>query len=400
MSHARFSPSSSERWINCPGSISAQEAIAEDEKDDGNLASRTGTAAHALLEICIILAVKPEGFIGYELEPGCPVIDEKMVDTVNLALDWLEEYVEEHGADNIIVMPERKVYIGPMIGLTAEECNGTSDLSIVHKDRSQLTTADLKNGRMAVSPKENPQLMLYTAGDINELGGLKYKKYKNVIIQPNAAQRRPINEYEFTHPKLVQFLKVAENAAALAKLPDAPRVAGDHCFFCKAKNNCQTRRRKAMASAQDDFGVFKDPETIDTDEIQTVLEEAAFLKAYVASVEARALKLAVAGQRFKGFEVGYGRRVRQFDDVEEVRAWCKKKGIPEDVYAPRSFLSPPGLETALRKMGRIPKKKRGEEKQPSPIEAFVSLSIPKPVLKRTGTPDASEDFDDLDSTEA
>jgi len=400
--HARFSPSSAERWMACPGSINAQEeALLENpEQDDSSLASRTGTAAHGLLEICIILGVKPEGFLGCELEPGCPTIDHKMIAGVNVALDWLEEYVDEHGADNLIIVPERKVYIGPMIGLDAEECNGTSDLSIIHKDRSMLTTADFKNGMMAVSPIDNPQLMLYTAGDINEMAeGQKYRKYRNVIIQPNAAQRRPVNEHTFSHGKLVTFLKKAENAAQVAKLPDAPRNAGSWCFFCRAKDNCSTRRAKARAAASDEFGEWKDPEAIEPDEIEAVLEEAEFISAYVNSVKARALKMALAGHKFAGFDIGFGRRTKSFENVEEVTAWLKKKGVPQDVYAPRSMLSPTAIEKELRKMGKIPKTKRGEDPAPSPLARFISLSVPKATLKRKGVR-ASDDFaDDVESDE-
>lgn len=395
-SHARFSPSSAERWIACPGSISAQEdAALEQDEDDSSLASRTGTAAHGLLEACIVLGVKPEGFLGYELEPGCPVIDHKMIAGVNIALDWLAEYIDEYGADNLIIVPERKVYIGPMIGLEADECNGTSDLSIIHKDRSMLTTADYKNGVKAVSPVDNPQLMLYTAGDINEMAdGKKYRRYRNVIIQPNAAQKRPVNEHEFAHGKLVTFLKKAENAAQVAKLPGAPRNAGAHCFFCKAAATCQTRRAKARASAADEFGEFVEPEQLTSEGIEAILEEAEFISAYVNSVKARALKMAVAGHKFMGFEVGFGRRTKSFENVEEVAAWLKKRGVPEDVYAPRSMLSPAGIEKELRRMGKIPKTKRGEDPAPSPLAQFISLSVPKPALKRKGAK-AEEDFDDL-----
>lgn len=394
MSHARFSPSSAHRWINCPGSIAAIEALGDDLGDDSSPASKLGTSAHALLEVCVVLGCRPEVFMGCELEPNHPIVDERMINGVNIALDWIEDYVDQHGAENLIIIPERKVYIGPMIGLTEDECNGTSDLTIIHKDMSCLTTADYKNGVMKVEPEDNPQTMLYTAGDINELDGKKYKRYKNVIIQPNGNQRRPVNEATFTHSKLVKFLSQAENAAAIAKMPDAPRNAGEWCFFCKAKDNCQTRRRKARAAAADEFGEWKDPETIGDDEMEEVLSEADQLLNYVRSVQARALRMAVAGHKFKGYEVGYGKRIRSFESIEEIVSWCKRKKIPEDVYAPREVLSPAKMETMLRATGRIKRAKRGQEKPVSPIEHLIVLSVPKPSLKRKG--DNAAEFDDLD----
>jgi hypothetical protein len=399
--HARFSPSSGARWIACPGSIAAQEALGE-KTDDSSAASREGTAAHSLLEVCLVLGADPEAFRGLVLDPGLPAVDSGMVDGVQVALDWLQEYIEDYGRNNLIVIPERRVYIGPMIGLPEEDCNGTSDIIIVHKDMSWITVADYKHGKKAVEAKNNPQMMLYTCGGMYEANGravpkkAPFKNIRNIVIQPRAAKRHPVEMDEYKPGKLTTFMQKAQHAAQLALSPDAPRTAGEHCNFCRAKANCQTYRRRARAVAADEFGEIADPDTIPDEEVERVLEEAELLQGFIKSIKARALRMLQSGYQFQNFQLGWGRRTRQFESVEDLAEWCAEKGIPRDVYAPRTTISPAELEKHLRAIGVIKRRKPGEEFV-SPIEHLVTYSLPSAAIKPRNGNVAEEDFDEVDS---
>src|SRR5580765_6327818 len=103
--HTYLAPSSSERWINCPGSAAAHQAavtLAGGEQAVTNIDSATGTAAHNLLENCVLSGMIPaSSFLGCVVYSdavfGNFVVDDDMVDAVQDALDWIEEYLEEHG---------------------------------------------------------------------------------------------------------------------------------------------------------------------------------------------------------------------------------------------------------------------------------------------------------------
>ena len=381
----------------CPGSIAAQEALGE-KGDDSSAASKEGTSAHSLLETCLVLGTDPEVFRGKVLDAGYPAVDSGMIDGVQVALDWLQEYIEDYGRNNLIVIPERRVYIGPMIGLAEEDCNGTSDIIVVHKDMSWITVADYKHGKKAVDAKNNPQMMLYTAGGMYEAMGRSirqkkapYKNIRNVVIQPRAAKRHPVEVDEYKPGKLTTFLQKAAHAAQLALSNDAPRTAGEHCMFCRAKDNCQTYRRRARAVAADEFGEVPDPETIPDEEVERVLEEAELLQGFIKSIKARALRMLQSGHQFQNFQLGWGRRTRQFENAEDVAEWCAERNIPRDVYMPRNLVSPAELEKHLRVAGIIKRAKPGE-KPISPIEHLVTYSLPNAAIKPRNGSTAEEDF--------
>jgi hypothetical protein len=377
----------------CPGSIAAQAAVTE--KDEGNKASKEGTVAHSLLQTCIVFGFDPQRFLGDFIDgPNMPAVAQHMIDGVRHAIEYVAEYLDFYGHDKVEVLPERRVSIGPMIGVSAEECNGTSDLLLRHRDMSRLNVIDYKHGVMPVGAKDNPQLFLYTAGCVQELG--KYKEYRNTIIQPRAPKKRPVEEHDYKHGKLTIFMQKAGRAAQAALLPNAPRVAGDHCTFCKAKANCQTYRRRVRQTATNDFDEIPDPETIPDDQLDQILDEAQQLKQWIKAIELRALRLAVSGHQFKGYELGWSARQRVFQHPEEVVEWCRKKNLIVDEYMPRQLLSPKQLEDVLKKHKLYPAKKRGSAEQPeSPLAHLVGYTVPKPKLKPRGA-DAGNDFDDLD----
>lgn len=387
--HATLSPSSSERWIACPGSIAAQAAVTE--PDEGGKASREGTVAHSLLQVCLLFGFKPQEFLGAVIDKNMPPVVQHMIDGVQCALDYVEEYLDFHGADKVEVLTERRVYVGKMIGVPDEVCNGTSDLTLRHLDGSCLNVCDYKHGLRVVEAADNPQLMLYTAGVIAEHG--KHKSYRNTIIQPRAPKKRPVEEVDYKHGKLTIFLRDVSRSAQAALLPNAPRVAGEHCTFCRASSNCQTYRRRVRQVAADEFGEIEDPESIPDEDINDVLREAVLLKNWISQIEARALRMATAGVQLVDYQLGWSARKRIFQDPELVADWCKKHKLLVDEYMPRALLTPKKLEDVLKRRKLYPVKKRGDTEAPeSPISHLVGYTTPKPALKPRAGNSAVEDF--------
>lgn len=393
--HALLSPSSSDRWIKCPGSVQAQAAISE--KDTGNEWSRLGTAAHSLLEACLMIGVQPEKFEGHVFEESHPPVDKNMCEAVEVALDYIKSYIEEAGEENVTLMSEQRVHIGPQIGLPEELCNGTSDILFAHHDFEMLTVADYKHGSgVKVSAKNNTQMMLYAAGARNDLGK-KFKQYRVVVIQPRANKRSPIDEWVFTNAELNKFLREqVEPAAKAALLPNAPRSAGLHCKFCRAAGTCRTYRERVMVAASLDFADSPpDPDALSGKEMMEILENAEMIENWVHAVKSHALHLVQKDQRaIPGWRMGWTRRAKEYDDEQGVIDYAKEHNIPMSEYMPRKLLTPAKMASLFKKYKLVPRARRGEQPHPNPVEAFVRYSVPKPKLIRDD-PEFEEMIDEI-----
>lgn len=403
--HAKLSPSSSSRWIACPGSVQANSEVKT--VDTGNPDSRLGTAAHALLEACLLTDQPPQKFIGaYLAGKDHPVVDEDMCDWVQVALDYIEEYIDTYGEENLWVLPESRVYIGNQIHITGDDdrddeiCNGTSDCIIAHKDMSMCVSIDYKNGAgEKVDAKDNTQCLAYCAGARSRFGA--FKKYKAVIIQPRAGKKSPIDEWEFTDAHLRKVLNTRFRPSAVAALlPNAPRSAGEHCRWCRASARCRTFKDKAYAAAHVEFSPIDgepedpDPERLTDEEFLEALQVTRVLEMFVHAVKAHALHtLQERPSALPGWKLGWTKRVRRWADEQGIIEFCQKKGLKPEEFMPRDLLTPAQMAKLLhRRLNAGKRRRRGEEPPPNPVEAFIEYSIPEPKLVHDdATMDAIED---------
>lgn len=398
--HALLSPSASSRWIPCPGSVLAEAQVKQEnpEADSANEWSKLGTVAHRLLELCMRTGIEPDHWLDEYLIEEHPRVSEEMVNAVQVALDYVAEYVATYGRKKLRIRVEERVHIGEWIGVEDDHCNGTPDLTIEHLDGSMLVVIDYKHGMGKVHAKENTQTMLYAIGSARLSTKQKFKKYRMVIVQPRAGKRRSVDEWDISHSRLMNWAKnEVTPSARLALMKNAPRTAGSHCLWCKASARCRTNKRRALAVAQAEFEPLPDdpdPELIKIEEYPRILRDAEILENWIRAVRGEALKHLLHGGTIEGFKVGWGSRRREWDDMTGVIKWCKKHKLTEDDFSPRVLLSPAQL-TKLVKKKVLPKRKRGDtEEQPNPLDAFITYSVPKPRVLPVEAPDEFEAIDE------
>lgn len=247
MRHSILSPSSSHRWLVCPGSVEANIGKPWEQ----SIHALEGTSAHALLEVCLRLGTQPEEFLGSTLEPGHMPVDEGMTDGVGYALDYVQAYTANNPKTKVLV--EHEVSFGAAIGATDEEGFGTSDI-ILDNYPTEVVVIDYKHGvGHTVTVKDNSQLLLYAVGMRAQRG--RYQRYRKVVVQPRLAKRRPVQEAPaMTDVAVTNWInKVVRPVVPIALGNGAPRVAGAHCHYCAANGNCIAQYELVLKKAKEDF---------------------------------------------------------------------------------------------------------------------------------------------------
>ena len=202
--------------------------------------------------MCLRLDHDPERFIGHEIEEGFKVTEE-MAHAVGHAIDFVKEEMKGNPALRLHI--EKRVKIGPLIGLDNGELEGTSD--IILEDGRICMSVDYKHGAgIFVEVKDNSQLKLYALGQ-RYAHGKPYFRYRIVIIQPRAYSKggRAVRDFYISEHDLVNWLQTVVRPSAHAALtPNAPRRAGEHCRWCPANGGCREHARFAASKAASEFG--------------------------------------------------------------------------------------------------------------------------------------------------
>lgn len=388
--HALLSPSASDRWINCPGSIAAGSLV--ESKPSSGFAAE-GTAAHSVLEMCLRLDQDPDKFIGQEIEKGYTVTEE-MAHAVGHALDFVREEMRLNPALRLHI--EARVKPGHLIGLHNGELEGTAD--IILEDGRMCITADYKHGQgIYVEVKDNSQLKLYAAG-ARERNGKPFFKYRNVIIQPRnySNNGRAVREQTITETDLVYWLqKTVRPSAHAALTPNAPRNAGAWCRWCPATGTCRVYARHAANAAAKEFGPvdptegpivkeqLSNPDNMTPEQLSAALKNLPLLEGWMKAVKNQAFDTLKTGKPLPGWKLGYGAKHRVWKDniQAKVLAAFAKIGIKrEELFTVPEFLTPPQVEKLLKEKSLWPAKPRNADRPPTPLDPFFQFSMPEPKV--------------------
>lgn len=359
--HAKLSPSGGSRWFACPGSPEAEAPY----PNKSGIHADEGTAAHTLAEHCLENSVDAAEFLGGHVniktgkvskEPGegknIFTINEEMVDGVQTYVDLVRSLIEPGDEYEF----EAKLDLTHIPGLEF----GTGDFVRYRPSTRSLAVADLKYGKgVVVQAKRNKQLLIYATGTAKRYHNRGLDKVEMYIVQPRAPQPGDsppgVRKAVIDAVELVEFRFELTEAAAATMASDAPRVAGDHCRWCRAAADCPTLREFSLKAAEVEFAdgeaMPKEPVAVSTlspGQLAVVLEQASVIEDWIKRVKERAHAMATE-QGLPGFKFVRSTSHRKFkDEAAAARFITRILEIDEaDAYTEPKLKSPAAIEKLL-----------------------------------------------------
>lgn len=381
LAHSRLGPSSSERWLNCLGSV----LYTKDMPDKSSIYAAEGTAAHELSEWVREQGKLAKKFIGQviEVEEWEFEVTQEMADAVQSFVDYCEE-LEGDG------FYEERVHYTAWV----PDGWGTAD-DIRIEDGGTCHVTDLKYGKgVQVWAKDNPQLRLYALGVFQDYGHLyDIKDFHLTIHQPRLGH---VDEVSITVKELLLWARdIVAEAAVEALKPGAPFVAGDWCGFCPGKFECEARSQQMMETHLADFEDLE-AEEMPNFKVGQILDKISAIRKWLNDIEERGMSEVQKGHPVTGKDGDYklveGRSNRCWKDQEVAEARLRKisKLKVSDIFAKPKLLGPSPIEKLLGK--KHPLLKELVEKPPGkPV--LVSASDPRKTLQVK----AEDEFEDLDN---
>ena len=402
LEHAKYSPSTAHRWMECPGSVALCEGVPRSDNEH----ARQGTAAHEVAEWTLKSRAKlASAFVGKLTTANKIKVTREMAEYVQVYVDKIMEYAE----GNSLAVEERVDY-SEFLG--QPNSFGTSDCIIITADGSEIQVHDLKYGYNTVNAENNHQMMMYAAGAMAKYDGCAdFKTVRMVIHQP---RRDWISEWDCTVDYLKTFLASAKIAAEVAEDccsgimdPYENLVPGEkQCGWCPVKARCPARNQVILSTVTDQFEDLTDlaatkarvekanPRLLTNAQLGMLFPMLDMVHDWAATVRAAITHELLSARDVPGTKLIAGRAGdRSWVDEELVEDTLKSMRLAAvDMY--KSVLISPTQAEKLLKKNKPRKWKRIEElitrKEGQP--AVAPISDKKPALKITP---ASEAFDDL-----
>jgi hypothetical protein len=264
--HARFSPSSADRWMTCPGSI----ALTRDCPSTSSFYADEGTAAHTLASRALTYRKPAAFFCGETTQVGQRVFtfDEEMCNFVQLYLDEVGTRIGDG-----TLMVEQKIEFSQAVGVPGQF--GTSDVIVLSADGKRAQIGDLKYGQgVKVYVEENRQLMTYAIGVLETFDVIMgdVEEVDLFVCQPRLDH---LDSWTVSVERLRQHAAEMRLAAGAAieglhaleitgKVPaELFKPSDKACFFCPAKATCEALRHHVSKLVFDDFETLDDPEVLE-----------------------------------------------------------------------------------------------------------------------------------------
>ena len=351
--HAELSPSSSSRWLACPGSPRLIRETGPYPDESSEYADE-GTFAHSIAERAIRHAMEGGTSAAGELRRLHNTVSDciRFQATAEM-LEHLEDYV---GRADDALSAGHDVFVEKRVHAIQGVVYGTADLTI-YTGRS-LTVDDLKYGAgIPVRAEGNTQARCYALGAYFWLGHVLHPHTPVTIRVTQPRNDRGGGEETLTVAELLNWHSdVLLPGVEATRDPAAPLVPGEHCRFCPAREKCPARHEKALEVGR---AVFTDtlekrpaaPSVGDLtpEQLGKILDGAPMLEEWLKSVRMRARELADRGRNVPGYKLVQTLANRRWTD-EGAAFKMLNETLPEGVspYAAPVLISPSKAEKAIK----------------------------------------------------
>lgn len=356
--HSIYSASGAHRWMACPPSAHLEQQF----PNKTSVFAEEGTAAHDLCEHKLKKALKIRS-----KKPVSKYDSEEMDEYTDMYVEYCVSLIEKEkeSCKDLQILIEQSLDFSDYV----PDGFGTGDLVVV--GNGTLHVVDFKYGKgVIVSAERNPQMMLYALGALSLFEMLyDIDRISMVIVQPRVDN---FSTYETSVDELLKWAaEELKPKALLASKGEGEFCAGDHCRFCRAKNQCRARAVKNLELLKYEFA---DPALLSDDEIAEIIGVADELSKWASDIYTYASALAInEGRQWDGFKLVEGRTRRKYTDEKAVAEAAKDAGY-SDIYN-QNLISITEMEKLM-----------GKKKFKEILGAFVD----KPQGKLTLVPDTDK----------
>jgi len=322
--HTDLSPSNSDRWMHCPGSVALCATM---PKPKQSAYASEGEDAHKVAEDYLRDPKKiPFDRIGEIV--GETEVTEEMAEAATLYVDTVRAELRKGGE----LLIEQKVEIAPGI-------SGYLDAAIV-RPYDSLTVIDFKYGKgVIVSAADNTQLLLYALPLSIQY---EVKDVRIIVVQPRTEGQ--ISIWDTDEAYIATFAQEVSRKIALTKESGAIICAGTWCKWCWAKPVCPVLRQdisKNLPAIPGKEMIFPDVKGLAIPAIKKILDYRDMIETWLAACAAYAQEVVEAGGEIPGYELAKKRANRRW--IDETQAMTAFSDLGEKAYVVK-VLSPAQME--------------------------------------------------------